>query len=93
MLLNHNPKYHNDPGVFKPSRWLDPSEEALLSCMPFSLGRRNCVGQSLAKVEIANVLSRLCANYTFTVEDEGDFNMSITYHPVGARLLVSKAKM
>jgi len=93
MLLNHNPKYYDDSGVFKPSRWLNPSEEALSSFMPFSLGRRNCVGQSLAKVEIVNVLSRLCTNYTFTVEEEGTFDLSITYRPVGAQLLVSKAKL
>lgn len=93
MLLNHNPKYHKDPSVFNPSRWLDPSEEALSSFMPFALGRRNCVGQYLAKVEIVNVLSSLCADYTFSVEDEGSFNLAITYHPVGARLRVSKSKM
>lgn len=35
ILLNHNPKYHKDPGVFNPSRWVDPSE-ALSSIMPFA---------------------------------------------------------
>eukprot|EP00551_Chaetoceros_affinis_P006897 CAMPEP_0203679336 /NCGR_PEP_ID=MMETSP0090-20130426/35292_1 /ASSEMBLY_ACC=CAM_ASM_001088 /TAXON_ID=426623 /ORGANISM="Chaetoceros affinis, Strain CCMP159" /LENGTH=498 /DNA_ID=CAMNT_0050546947 /DNA_START=33 /DNA_END=1529 /DNA_ORIENTATION=- len=91
ILLNRNPKYHEDPDIFKPSRWVEPSEHALASFMPFSLGRRNCVGQSLAKAELVNVLSRLCAKYTFSIEDEGGVDLVLTHQPVGARLSVSKA--
>jgi cytochrome P450 len=92
ILLNRNPKYYDDPDAFKPSRWIDPSDDALASFMPFSLGRRNCVGQSLAKAEIVNVLSSLCSRYEFSVDDEGAEDLSITHQTLGTRLFVSKVE-
>ena len=89
MLLNRNPRYFKDPDEFKPSRWLNPSEEALASLMPFSLGRRNCVGQSLAKAEVVNVLLMLCARYDFSIDKEGTSGFSHTHQIFGARLFVS----
>jgi cytochrome P450 len=91
ILLNRNPRYHEDPDVFQPSRWINPSEDALASSMPFSLGRRNCVGQSLAKVELGYVLSRLCADYNFSICNEGGEDLVLTHQTVEARLFVSKA--
>jgi cytochrome P450 len=91
ILLNRNPNHHKDPDVFKPSRWINPSEEALASLMPFSLGRRNCIGQSLAKGQLGCVLSRLCTDYIFSIDDEGTQDCGLTDKPLGARLFVSKA--
>lgn len=91
ILLNHNTNYHSDPYEFKPSRWANPTTLANASLIPFSLGRRNCIGQSLAKAEIVNVLSRLCVDYTFSVESEGSVDLIMTHQPVEARLNVSKS--
>ena len=91
ILLSRNPNYHKDPEIFLPSRWINPSEDTSASLMPFSLGRRNCIGQSLAKVEIVHVLSRLCAKYNFSVKDEGTVDLFVTHQPVGALLYVSNA--
>ncbi len=90
-LLNSNPKYHQDADLFKPSRWINPSPQASASLIPFALGRRRCIGQTLAEAEIVNVLSRLCADYTFIVEAEGKEKLLLTHQIIGARLLVSKA--
>jgi cytochrome P450 len=90
MLLHRNPNYYDDPDVFKPSRWLNPLEKAVAAFQPFSMGKRNCVGQSLAKLEIKNVLARLCAGYHFTIADEGVEVTDLTYHPKKALLSVSK---
>jgi cytochrome P450 len=86
-----NEKYYKEPDVFKPSRWINPSDDAMKALMPFSLGRRNCIGQSLAKAELSNVLVRLCTDYNFTVESEGTGDYTFSYRPVGTRLFVSKA--
>jgi len=101
VLINYfsifrNPEYYDDPDEFLPSRWAAVSnddqrnnkmEQAL---MPFSLGHRNCVGQSLANAELQTVLSTLCAHYDFTVEDEGSYEYFLTFKPVGAKLIAHK---
>merc|ERR1712038_92573 len=38
ILLHRNPRYHDDPDEFKPSRWINPSEDVLNSLMTFFFG-------------------------------------------------------
>ena len=73
----------DDSEEFKPSRWQSHPDK---SCLLFSAGRRNCVGQSLALAEVTWVLSRLCASYTFEVESEGMEEYSVVNKCVGAKL-------
>lgn len=52
--VHFDEKYWNEPGVFSPQRFLDSNgnfvrREAFL---PFSLGRRQCLGEQLAKMEM-----------------------------------------
>ncbi|XP_061924071.1 vitamin D 25-hydroxylase isoform X1 [Entelurus aequoreus] len=52
--VHFDKKYWTDPGVFSPHRFLDSNgnfvrREAFL---PFSLGRRHCVGERLARMEM-----------------------------------------
>ncbi len=90
ILLGRNPKVFDDPETFKPSRWASPSEQAIASYMPFAMGRRNCIGQTLAMCELNLILAILCPNFKFTVENEGTAAFSLTTIPVGVRLCVSK---
>ena len=71
------------PEEFRPARWTEHPDRTFL---PFSTGKRNCVGQALALAEITWVLSRLCAKYNFKVVDEGKAEFSSTLKCVGARL-------
>lgn len=89
-LLNQNPKYYHEPHVFKPSRWTNPTKEQSAAFMPYSLGRRNCVGQSLAKIEIIDVLSSFCAEYSFSIHEEGTVDLIITQQPVKAMMFAKK---
>jgi len=83
-------EYYEEPDVFKPSRWEDPSEKAVSAFMPYGVGKRNCIGQSLANAELYSVMACLCAEYHFSIEDEGTAEMMITLKPVGFRLKMSK---
>lgn len=64
--LHHDPKQWPDPTKFDPSRYLDGNGKLEstkpASWLPFSAGRRNCLGETLAKPEIllmcANLLQR-----------------------------------
>jgi len=77
---------HNwdDPHTYKPERWLDVPVETYvfdstssgdgknkgITYMPFSEGPRNCVGQSLAKMEVLTLLAKLLANFKVELAPE-----------------------
>ncbi|XP_071959957.1 uncharacterized protein [Antedon mediterranea] len=66
--LHNDSKYWDSPEKFKPERFLDTNgsvKQRLPSFLPFSAGRRVCVGQALAKAEIFLVFTWLIQNYTF----------------------------
>ena len=68
--LHHDPKEWNDPEMFKPERFLDEDGKMAPkpnSYLPFSSGRRVCVGEALAKSELLLSLSLLCQRFRFEV--------------------------
>ena len=67
--LHHDPEIWDDPNEFKPERFLDdnglfqtPKAGVLL---PFSGGRRVCLGESLARMQLFLVLARLLHSFKF----------------------------
>jgi len=84
--LSHNSKYFENPLSFVPSRWESPTEDMKNAFLPFSQGKRNCIGQSLAMSEMQSILSRLCVEYNFELVDEGTTGFFITMKPIGVRL-------
>ena len=67
--LHHNPEIWDDPDAFRPERFLDeegnfvpPKADRFL---PFSAGRRVCLGESLARIELFLVLARLLHSFKF----------------------------
>ena len=65
--LHHDPEIWDDPDAFRPERFLDdegnfvpPKADRLL---PFSAGRRVCLGESLARIELFLVLARLLHSF------------------------------
>ncbi|KAI1615873.1 cytochrome P450 oxidoreductase [Exophiala viscosa] len=57
--LHLNPEVFEDPYVFKPERWAEPSEEMLRDAIPFGLGSRQCIARNLATVELFCATERL----------------------------------
>ncbi|KAF2014077.1 cytochrome P450 [Aaosphaeria arxii CBS 175.79] len=61
LALQRDPKYWKDPHSFIPERWLvgpgDPLYPVKGAWRPFEFGPQNCLGQSLALVEIKVVLA------------------------------------
>ena len=67
--LHHDPEIWDEPEVFRPERFLDeegnfvpPKVDRFL---PFSAGRRVCLGESLARMELFLVLARLLHSFKF----------------------------
>ncbi|EJK44537.1 hypothetical protein THAOC_36914 [Thalassiosira oceanica] len=90
LLLSRDPSVFDDPDEYKPSRWENPTREMLDSFMPFSLGARNCIGQTLAGAHLHTVVARICSEFELTVEDEGKVDFFMTLKPIGARLKVRR---
>ena len=67
--IHHDPDIWDEPYSFRPKRFLDengnfaaPSFDRFL---PFSAGRRACLGEPLARIELFLVLARLLHNFRF----------------------------
>ena len=58
--------------------------------LPFSLGSRNCIAQSLATAELSSVLPRLIRHYAFEVEQAGQPDYFLTLKLAHARLSVRR---
>ncbi|XP_028391236.1 cholesterol 24-hydroxylase-like [Dendronephthya gigantea] len=67
MLFGRNPEIWNDPDVFDPERFADPASIPNLSMIhfPFSVGPRNCIGQTFAKFESKVILAKLFQKFQF----------------------------
>ena len=63
--LHHDPRLWSEPGALKLDR--DFTEEAY---MPFGIGPRSCIGQSIAWFELQLVTLQLASAFTFALEEE-----------------------
>uniref|UniRef100_A0A1I8A110 Cytochrome P450 n=1 Tax=Steinernema glaseri TaxID=37863 RepID=A0A1I8A110_9BILA len=71
-IVMNDPKNFANPEVFNPDRFLDAEGNVQKSenFMPFSIGKRQCLGESLAKAELFLIFSNIMRNFDFHVEDE-----------------------
>lgn len=58
-IHHRNPAVFPNPDQFTPERWLHSTEAMEASLTPFSLGRRNCIGQNLAWVQLYLAVSAI----------------------------------
>lgn len=86
ILFFRDEAIFDSPTKFAPNRWINPTREMLDTFIPFSLGKQNCIGQSLAKAEMQSIVSRIVSEFELIVEDEGSMSYFLTLKPVGARL-------
>eukprot|EP01036_Dinobryon_divergens_P024387 gene24387-32834_t len=84
-----------DPESFLPDRWAEDAPEAEKQRLkdisfPFALGKRNCVGQNLAKLELKLVLASMLRSYRFELQSEVSKDYFLTMKPVNAIFRVYK---
>ena len=65
--IHHDPAEWKNPEEFDPYRWLDEEGKynpgGYKSFLPFSAGRRVCIGESMARTELFLFFSRLIKDY------------------------------
>ena len=67
LFFGMNPKIWKDPEVFNPDRFADVENVPNFSMthFPFSIGPRNCIGQTFAKFESKVILAKLLQKFQF----------------------------
>ncbi|CAG7830552.1 unnamed protein product, partial [Allacma fusca] len=68
--IHHDENIWGDPNNFRPERFLSPDEKKVIkseNLLPFSLGRRICLGENLARDEIFLFLTNIFQRFSITV--------------------------
>ena len=97
---HYNPEQWHRPEEFLPERF-DPQDELFFkpgtneprhpkSYIPFTFGPRNCLGQSLAKLELKVLLCRFLTKVDFEVRQDQIENDKWRYHILEGRHLYGK---
>jgi cytochrome P450 len=84
-----------DPESFDPDRWApdNPEAEKLKELYyPFSLGKRNCVGQNLAALEIKLILASVLRSFRFELVSQPGMDYFFTLKPTNTHMRVYKAE-
>ncbi|XP_052271646.1 cytochrome P450 2U1-like [Dreissena polymorpha] len=66
--VHHDPSVFPDPFAFRPERFLDESGRVLQASeqvIPFSMGQRSCIGESIARIELFLYVTRIVQNVEF----------------------------
>jgi len=68
---HHDKEFWGDPEKFRPERFLDPNGTKVVpkqALMPFSTGKRVCLGETMAKDSLFYFLCGLLQNFTFELD-------------------------
>uniref|UniRef100_A0A914W0P9 Cytochrome P450 n=1 Tax=Plectus sambesii TaxID=2011161 RepID=A0A914W0P9_9BILA len=92
-----DPEYFPCPEEFRPERFLDEFgavKERLESLLPYGIGSRICMGESLARIELFVIIGALLQRYRFYkipgVQYSLEQNMELTIHAAKYKLRVEK---
>uniref|UniRef100_A0A4W5PLP8 Cytochrome P450, family 1, subfamily C, polypeptide 2 n=1 Tax=Hucho hucho TaxID=62062 RepID=A0A4W5PLP8_9TELE len=81
--VNHDPLQWKDPHLFDPSRFLDENgaldKDLTNSVMIFSAGKRRCIGDQIAKVEVFLFSAILIHQCTFENNPSQDLSLDCSY--------------
>ncbi len=87
FMAHRNPKYWDQPNMFKPERFLEKQDHPAF--MPFGLGARMCIGKHLALQQMNSLVYNVISK--FRVEpvsfDLIEMQPMVTLHPKGEVLL------
>jgi cytochrome P450 len=90
ILATRNSNIYENADTFIPSRWDYATNEMNEAFYPFAIGKRNCVGQSLAKAEIRTLIPQICSKFELELESEGHTEFFLTLKPIKTMIKAKK---
>jgi cytochrome P450 len=63
--IHHDPRWWPDPETFDPGRFSQPTDRPRSAYLPFGGGRRICIGQSFALMEMVLMAAIMSQRFTF----------------------------
>ncbi|XP_014673395.1 PREDICTED: vitamin D 25-hydroxylase-like [Priapulus caudatus] len=71
--VHMSPRHWDKPEQFRPERFLTPGGQVKKNkaLIPFCIGKRSCIGESLARLEIFVFLCTLLQRFSFEFADTG----------------------
>ncbi|MEE2788036.1 MAG: cytochrome P450 [Myxococcota bacterium] len=82
--MHRHPRYWENPEAFDPNRFASDAEEPdRFVYFPFIRGRRQCIGDRFAEMELTILLANLCRRFRFTLLPGQDIQLdpSVTLRP------------
>ena len=66
-LIHRDPRFYDEPGTFRPERWLDGLASRLprFAYFPFGGGPRQCIGESFAWMELVLLAATIAQQWRF----------------------------
>ena len=70
-ITMNDPENFEEPHKFMPERFIDENNnlKKVDALVPFSLGKRQCLGESLARAELFLIFANLLRNFEFSCQD------------------------
>jgi cytochrome P450 len=81
-VMHRDPRYYDDPDIFRPERWIEGLADRLPpgAYFPFGDGPRRCIGQGFAMLEAATVIGTLAQRFRFRL---------VPGHPIAPEPLIT----
>ena len=92
IVAFRNTDIYEDADSFIPARWDEPTREMNEAFYPFSAGKQNCLGQSLANAMIHLTISKICSEFELELVNEGETHYFVTFKPVNVMLKATKVE-
>jgi hypothetical protein len=91
--MSRQPWIHN-PLEYQPERWIENRDSPLPSqanelkemFLPFSCGKRSCIGQNLALMELRVVVANLARSFDFELLEEIELDLFVTLKPIDLKM-------
>ncbi|XP_042855772.1 cytochrome P450 2L1-like [Penaeus japonicus] len=83
-LCHKDPRYWDRPEEFRPERFLDADGKFVAQregFLPFSVGRRSCLGEALARMELFTFSAALLQSFTFAPPEGCKVDLGYTMLP------------
>jgi cytochrome P450 len=69
-VTHRDPRYFDEPDVFKPERWENGEQIPKYAYFPFGAGPRQCIGNYFAMMEIVLLLATIGQRFQFVLDPE-----------------------